>query len=181
MNMFASGCCKSGTRQTHRRQVIIVHPKLFRIGVPLSSDLLQKKPTISSASHDGRKLILSVDDDMGVLFARFRVLEDAGYAVLSASDGSQALQLFGSNPVDLVLMDYSMPEMYGDLVAQAMKEYKPGVPIILVSGAEVPEHALAEVDHQIRKAEGPEPLLRAIRDSLASSSEEGSGDREQAS
>ncbi|MGA9566838.1 MAG: response regulator [Candidatus Korobacteraceae bacterium] len=136
---------------------------------------------LSSASHDGRKLILSVDDDMGVLFSRYRLLEDAGYAVISASDGAEALQSFGNNPVDLVLLDYNMAGMPGDVVAQAMKDYKPGVPVIMVSGTEVPERALAEVSLYVRKAEGPEPLLQAIRELLTSYPNTGSDQREQAS
>ncbi len=136
---------------------------------------------LSSASHDGRKLILSVDDDMGVLFSRYRLLEDAGYAVISASDGAEALQSFGNNPVDLVLLDYNMAGMPGDVVAQAMKGYKPGVPVIMVSGTEVPERALAEVSLYVRKAEGPEPLLQAIRELLTSYPNTGSDQREQAS
>jgi CheY-like chemotaxis protein len=147
----------------------------------MGSEPFQRKPTISSNSRDGRKLILSVDDDTRVLFARYRLLEDAGYAVVSASDGVQALQLFGSNPVDLVLLDYSMPGMYGDLVAQAMKEYNLGVPIILVSGAEVPDRALAEVNRHIRKAEGPELLLQTIQELLASDQRIRQNNREEAS
>ena len=134
----------------------------------MQSEPLPKRPRISSASRDGRKLILSVDDDTGVLFARYRLLEDAGYAVVSASDGAEALELFGVNPVDLVLLDYNMPMMAGDVVAQAMKNYKPNVPVILVSGADVPKPALAEVNLHIRKAEGAEPLLQAIQELLAS-------------
>ena len=136
---------------------------------------------LSSSSHDGRKLILSVDDDMGVRFSRSRLLDEAGYAVISASDGAEALQLFGTNPIDLVLLDYSMPGVPADVVAQAMKDYRPGVPVILVSGAEVPERALSEVNRYIRKAEGPESLLRAIQELLAPHPITRHEEREQAS
>ncbi|MGC1648670.1 MAG: response regulator [Candidatus Sulfotelmatobacter sp.] len=145
----------------------------------MHSEPPQKTPTISS--RDGRKLILSVDDDKRVLLARYRLLEDAGYAVLSAADGAEALQLFGTNPIDLVLLDYSMPGVPANVVALAMKDYKPSVPVIFVSGIEVPEHALREVNHFIRKAEGPELLLRAIQELLASRSTASRDDREQAS
>jgi CheY-like chemotaxis protein len=147
----------------------------------MSSEPLQRKPMNSSISRDRRKLILSVDDDLGVLSSRCRLLESSGYAVLNASDGAQGLQLFGTNPVDLVLLDYAMPGMHGDVVAQAMKDYKPGVPVILVSGAEVPERALAEVNRHIRKAEGPEQLLQAIQELLAARTDISSEQREQAS
>jgi CheY-like chemotaxis protein len=136
---------------------------------------------ISSSSHDGRKLILSVDDDMNVLLARYRLLEDAGYAVLNASDGADALQLFGTNPIDLVLLDYNMPGVPADVVAQAMKDYRPNVPVILVSGADVPERALAEVNRYIHKAAGPETLLQAIQELLAARPTASRDEREQAS
>lgn len=159
----------------------MVGANVVQVGPPMQSEPLSKRPRISSASRDGRKLILSVDDDIGVLFSRFRLLEDAGYAVISASDSAEALELFGTNPVDLVLLDYNMPMMTGDVVARAMKNYNPTVPVILVSGIEVPEHALREVNHYIRKAEGPELLLRTIQELLASRSTASRDDREQAS
>jgi CheY-like chemotaxis protein len=116
-----------------------------------------------------RKLILSVDDDSSVLYARYKLLSSMGYGVISANDGIQALQIFGSTPVDLVLLDYSMPFLDGGQVAEAMKEYKPNVPIILVSGADVPEKFLALVNGCVRKGEGPEALLTAITELMQSS------------
>ncbi len=80
-----------------------------------------------------------------------------------------------------MLLDYNMPGVPADVVAQAMKDYRPDVPVILVSGADVPEHALAEVSRYIRKAEGPEQLLTAIQELLASRSTASRDDREQAS
>lgn len=118
---------------------------------------------------DGRKLILSVDDDSALLCSRYKLLSSAGYGVISANDGIQALQLFGSNPVDLVLLDYSLPVLDGCQVAEAMKEYEPDVPIIMVSGADVPEKSLAPVNRYVRETEGPEVLLTTIGDLVASS------------
>jgi DNA-binding response OmpR family regulator len=112
----------------------------------------------------GERLILSVDVDIGVLYARHKLLEAAGYGVLSAVDGEQAMALFGCYPVDLVLMEYVLPNMDGDLAAEAMKETKPHVPIIMVSDAKVPEKSLDWVDRYVRKEDGPQVLLRAIRD-----------------
>ncbi len=55
------------------------------------------------------RIILSVDDEAGVLYSRQKLLQAAGYDVLSAADGEQALDFFASAPVDLVVLDYSMP------------------------------------------------------------------------
>ena len=89
--------------------------------------------------------------------------------MLSTTDGVRALQLFGSYSVDLVLLDYVLPELDGGLIAQAMKEYEPNVPIIMLSGAEVPEQCLAAVNLYLRKGGRPEALLAAIRELMASS------------
>ena len=63
-------------------------------------------------SKNGTRLILSVDDEPGILASRQLILENEGYEVLSATDGEQALRMFAGQPVDLVL-DYVMPGMDG--------------------------------------------------------------------
>jgi hypothetical protein len=51
-----------------------------------------------------RHLILSVDDEPGLLYTRARILECQGYKVLSAANGERALEFLGTHPVDLVLL-----------------------------------------------------------------------------
>ena len=98
---------------------------------------------------------------------RYKLLSAAGYAVLSATDGVQALQIFGGNKVDLVLLDFMLQGMDGGLVADAMKAHSPNVPILMVSGVEVPEDCLSKVNGFGRKAEGPDSLLNSIRELTA--------------
>ena len=52
-----------------------------------------------------KSLILCVDDEWNGLEGRKMLFEDAGSKVLVATSGAEALQLFASNPVDLVLLD----------------------------------------------------------------------------
>src|SRR5271166_5436950 len=106
-------------------------------------------------SMNGTKRILSVDDEPGILFTRQKLLENAGYEVLSAADGEQALHFFAAHDVDLVLLDYLMPGMDGGAVAQAIKHQKPLVPVLIVSASPVEERNLTCVDCFIRKGEGP--------------------------
>lgn len=113
-----------------------------------------------------RHLILSVDDEPGLLYTRARILECQGYKVLSAANGERALEFLGTHPVDLVLLDYQMPGMDGGTVARKMKRRAPTVPIIMVSGNRVPGEALASVDCFIPKGQGPELLLAATRQFL---------------
>jgi CheY-like chemotaxis protein len=107
-------------------------------------------------------LILSVDDEAGVLYSRQKVLRAAGYDVLNACDGEQALGICASAPVDLVVLDYSMPGLNGGQVARKIKAQKPELPIILVSGMDIEAETLACVDSFFTKGEGPALLLEKI-------------------
>jgi CheY-like chemotaxis protein len=73
------------------------------------------------------------------------------------------LELASTHPVDLVIVDYFMPEMNGPEVAIEMRRLRPLAPIIMLSGAvDVPEHALKFADAFIAKAHLASHLLPAI-------------------
>jgi CheY-like chemotaxis protein len=83
-----------------------------------------------------------------------RLLEEDGYTILTARNGREALEVFISNPVDLVLLDYYMPEANGDVVARRMKAHKPDVPIALFSGDQcLPSTAPESADVFISESE----------------------------
>jgi CheY-like chemotaxis protein len=108
-------------------------------------------------------MILSVDDEPSVLSLRKIILENAGYEVLNAADGKQALDMFTTNAIDLVLLDYHMPGMNGADVAAEIKRMKPMVPVMLVSASlTVPSPALNCVDLFIDKGQGPETMLKEM-------------------
>lgn len=65
--------------------------------------------------------ILIVEDDGDLLEVLKFVLEEAGYAAYSASNGAQALELAGSEAIDLVILDISMSGMSGVEVARALR------------------------------------------------------------
>jgi CheY-like chemotaxis protein len=107
--------------------------------------------------------ILCVDDEWSGLEGRKMLFEEAGYKVLVATSGAEALQLFSSRPVDLVLLDYHMPGMTGDVAAAHMKAGQPDVPIALLSADEgLPESALIWVDAFVSKSESPANLLQMV-------------------
>ena len=128
---------------------------------------MDQHQTNVSRSQNGRRLILSVDDEPAILLTRHKILESAGYDVLSAEDGEQALHLFSSQRVDLVLLDYVMPGLDGGAVAEQMKRCRHSVPIVLVTASPIPEETVTCVDYRVMKGQGPVQLLEKIAQLLA--------------
>jgi PAS domain S-box-containing protein len=116
-------------------------------------------------------LILAVDDENSGLYFRKLILEHAGYAVLSANGVDDALRLFRSNPVDLVVTDHLLGRQVGTEMAREMKRTKPSIPIILLSGTGSIPEPLAHADAFLSKNEGPEQLLGRVKQLLGLSSE----------
>ena len=117
----------------------------------------------------GHKLILSVGENLVLLHARYKLLTAAGYGAMSATGGLQAMTMFGDHPIDLVLLDYPLPDIDGGMVAESLKEYEPMIPIIMVSEEGPPRSATVSTDVCLRKSEGAGVLLKTIRELMASS------------
>jgi CheY-like chemotaxis protein len=112
-------------------------------------------------------LVLCVDDETIGLQVRKLLLERAGYRVLTAHDGFTGLALFSSEPVEVVVLDYSMPGMHGGEVASKMRQTKPHVPILMLSAyVELSEEVTALVDLSMTKGEGAPALLERLQSLL---------------
>ena len=72
------------------------------------------------------KTVLCVDDEKIGLRVRKIMLESRGYAVLTANNGPEGLKVFDENHVDLVVLDYFMPDLNGGEVASEMRRRRPG-------------------------------------------------------
>lgn len=70
---------------------------------------------------NGRETILVADDDDAILAILELVLQDAGYDVIKASDGAEALELVSVHRPDLVLLDLMMPNLDGCTACQRLK------------------------------------------------------------
>ena len=99
------------------------------------------------------------------------VLPVRRFSVATARTAQEALQLFAVSAVDLVLLDYAMPDSNGDHVAAMMKRIKPDVRILMFSGVpNVPDNARLHVDAFLQKGQAPTVVLEKIRELLTSSS-----------
>jgi CheY-like chemotaxis protein len=97
-------------------------------------------------------VLLCIDDNEDVLECEKSFLESFGYSVLTAASGGEGLELASKHSVDVVILDYFMPEMNGEEVAIEMRRLRPQAPIIMLSGAlDVPEQVLKWVDAFIAK------------------------------
>ncbi|HXE58474.1 MAG TPA: ATP-binding protein, partial [Gemmatimonadales bacterium] len=84
----------------------------------------------------GTEVVLLVEDEASVRLLAARLLRRAGYTVLEAADGAEALELVLSDPgpIDLVLTDVVMPRLGGpDLVDRLLAE-RPGLKVLFMSG-----------------------------------------------
>ena len=114
--------------------------------------------------------ILCVDDYETSLGGWCLYLQSVGYSVITAQTAQEGLQLFAVSPVDLVLLDYDLPDINGHDVATTMKRIKPNVRILMFSGVpHVPENARLHVDAFLQKGQSPAVVLDKIRELLNSS------------
>ncbi len=109
----------------------------FRIYLPVSA--AAEAPVAEDAPaavHGGNETVLLADDTDAVRDVTRRMLEGAGYRVLDAADGHDALATFERAPgaVDLVVLDAVMPGLNGPEVFARMRALRPDLPAIFLSG-----------------------------------------------
>lgn len=81
------------------------------------------------------KKILVVDDDLNIRDVYAEVLKDAGYDIILAADGEQALSALKSHVFDLVLLDVIMPKFNGlEVLGQIRQDQKlKDVPVVMLT------------------------------------------------
>jgi CheY-like chemotaxis protein len=81
--------------------------------------------------------VLLVDDDPTLVMIDTRLLQHLGYHITAFSSSREALAAFAAQPgeFDLVITDQAMPEMTGIALAEALRELRPDMPILLVTGS----------------------------------------------
>jgi CheY-like chemotaxis protein len=80
------------------------------------------------------KSILVVDDEAAMQELITELLDILGHVAHTASTASEALNKLNANVVDLCLVDLQLPGMKGDELAREIKQRRPQLPVILVTG-----------------------------------------------
>jgi CheY-like chemotaxis protein len=128
----------------------------------LQSEVEAEPMTKMESGHP--RTVLCVDDERIGLRVRKIMLESRGYTVLTASNGTEGLQVFEQNEVDVVILDYYMPGLNGGDVASEMRRRRPGIPIVFLSAYfSLPPEALELADAFITKGDPPDVLIEKIR------------------
>ncbi|MGA2202549.1 MAG: ATP-binding protein [Terriglobales bacterium] len=118
-----------------------------------------------------RKTILLADDHPTARKSMQRVLLHAGYRILPAASGMEALKIFAehSGAVDLLIADRMMPGMNGQELAETLLRQKPGLKVVLVSGYEdAPVGLAAGAVELVRKPFSGKALIERVVEVLQS-------------
>ncbi len=138
-------------------------------------------PAPTAPVAGGAETILLVEDDPSVRAMAQRILAEAGYQVLVAGNGEEALLICAQDPraVDLLLTDVVMPVMGGKALAEQLDRVRPGTKVLFMSG-----YTGGALDHQgvleqgarlIGKPFGIEDLRREVRAALDARTAPGPG------
>jgi two-component system cell cycle sensor histidine kinase/response regulator CckA len=98
-------------------------------GVPAAAPAAAARPP----RGDGRT-VLVVEDEPALGRVVARILTGAGYRVLSALNGPEALAMHAEHGCDLLLTDVIMPEMTGRRLADLLRQRRPDLPVLYMSG-----------------------------------------------
>ena len=110
---------------------------VFEVFLPMSTRQMDVPVPESPAASlaQGQGTILVVDDEPQVREIITRILTGCGYTVITASDGTDALERYGTGAgIDLVILDMVMPGMGGRECLKRMREANPGARILIVTG-----------------------------------------------
>lgn len=91
--------------------------------------------------------VLLVDDDSLILQTYEAALAKLRYRVVKVQDGQAALEALSAWPFDVIVSDINMPGMSGLQLLKALREKKPDVPVILITGAPTYETAVDAVEY----------------------------------
>jgi PAS domain S-box-containing protein len=135
----------------------------------VSGKPLAEQPPADRTVARGTETILLVEDDHAVRGLACRFLELAGYRVLLAANGTEAIRLLEvqTDPVDLMITDIVMPGMGGMELAKRLAMIRPQLPVLFASGFS--DHVLTSLGpdaHFIEKPYSMAELTQKVRSAL---------------
>jgi CheY-like chemotaxis protein len=111
--------------------------------------------------------ILWVDDEVESLQSQVLFLKSKGYDVEVISNGFDAIDYLNANPIDLVLLDESMPGITGIETLQKIKEFIPSMPVVMVTKNEaenIMEEAIgSQISDYLIKPVNPNQVLLSLK------------------
>ncbi len=114
-----------------------------------------------------KKQILWVDDEIELLRSHIMFLDQRGYEVTRATNGSDALELIDRQRFELALVDEMMPVMNGLVLLRRIKELHPDLPVVMVTKNEAEElmdQAIgAHIDGYLTKPVNPSQVLSVVK------------------
>jgi two-component system cell cycle sensor histidine kinase/response regulator CckA len=147
------------------------HGTSFEIYLPACEPAETADAAPADVDPDGGcETILLVEDEASVLNLARRLLEESGYEVLSATNGSDALRLCTAHRehIDLMITDVVMPRMRGGELARLVAQICPGLPVLYMSGYtdNSIESTISESVSFLQKPFTLDALLGAVRAAL---------------
>ena len=146
----------------------------FKIYLPRVDEAAASIPVvhIPSSLARGTETVLLAEDEQDVREVAREFLESAGYTVLEAAGGAEALEVSAAHagPIDLLITDMVMPGISGQELARKMRALREGIRVIYMSGYS--EHAAGEAAKcdaaamVLTKPFSRAVLLRTVRDIL---------------
>lgn len=116
-----------------------------------------------------RALYLTHMADNGTLLcihrdpAQLSLLQENGYKLVTASNGSEGLRLLMTRPVDAIVLECHLGLLDGAVIATEIKKAKPQIPIVMLADhLELPDGALKSVDALVTKADGAHFLWATV-------------------
>ena len=146
---------------------------MFKIYLPaVERSAAEVSSSVRGPTVGGTETILVAEDDETVRKLSIQTLERAGYTVLDAADGEEAMRLFKAHAdeIALVVLDVVMPGLSGRQVHDRIKKSHPGIRVLFSSGyshnAIHTRFVLDEGLQLIQKPYSPDTLVRRVREVL---------------
>jgi type II secretory ATPase GspE/PulE/Tfp pilus assembly ATPase PilB-like protein len=111
-------------------------------GPPVDGEVASKAEGSAEAETEpiltAQATILVVEDEEGTRFLLDQLLSKAGYRVIRASDGGEALLKLGAEAIDLILSDIYMPNLDGLKLLEILNQHEMDIPVVLLTGEPSP-------------------------------------------